>query len=42
MIYNKFRVTGARGAVLDCADLLSITLGSDDVQEIDARWNETP
>ena len=22
--------------------MLSITLGSDDVQEIDARWNETP
>ena len=34
MIYY-FRVTGARDTALDYADLLSITLRKDDVQEFD-------
>ena len=40
MIYDYFRVTGAHGAVLDYADLFSITLRSDDVQEFDTKWDE--
>ena len=36
MIYNYFRVIGAHDTVLDYADLLTITLCSDDVQE----WDE--
>ena len=39
MIYNYARVTGAHGAVLDCADLFSVTLRNDDVQEFDTRWD---
>ena len=41
MIYDYFRVTGAHDTVLDYADLLSITLRNDDVQEFDTRWDET-
>ena len=40
MIYDNFRVTGAHDTVLDCADLWSITLRNDDVQEFDKRWDE--
>ena len=35
-----FRVTGAHDTVLDYADLFSITLRNDDVQEFDTRWDE--
>ena len=38
MIYDNFRVTGAYGSVLDYADLFSITLRNDNVQEFDTRW----
>ena len=38
MIYDYFRVTGAHDTVLDCADLFSITLRNDDVQEFDTRF----
>ena len=38
MIYDYFRVTGAHDTVLDHADLFSITLRNDDVQEFDTRW----
>ena len=31
---------GAHDAVLDCADLFSITLPNDNVQEVDTRWDE--
>ena len=37
MIYDYFRVTGAREAVLDYADVFSITLRNHNVQEFDAR-----
>ena len=40
MIYDYFRVTGAHDAALDYADLLSITLRNNDVQEFDTRWDE--
>ena len=40
MIYNYFWVTGAHDTVLDYADLLTITLCNDDVQEFDTRWDE--
>ena len=40
MIYDDFRVTGARETVLDHSDLFFITLRNDDVQEFDTRWDE--
>ena len=39
MIYDYFRVTGAHDTVLDYADLFSITLRNDNVQEFDTRWD---
>ena len=35
MIYDYFRVTGAHDTVSDYADLFSVTLHDDDVQEFD-------
>ena len=40
MIYDCFPVTGAHDTVLDYADLLSINLRNDDVQEFNTRWDE--
>ena len=40
MIYDYFRVTGAHDTVLDYADLFSITLRIDNVQEFDTRWDQ--
>ena len=40
MIYDYFRVTGAHDTVSDCADLFSVTLHDDNIQEFDTRWNE--
>ena len=40
MIYDYFWVTGAHDTVLDHADLFSITLRNDDVQDFDTRWDE--
>ena len=40
MINDNFRVAGARDAVLDCADLFSVTLHDDNIQEFDTRWDE--
>ena len=42
MIYDYFRVTGAHDTVLDYADLFSVTLHDDNVQEFDTRWDEVP
>ena len=42
MIYDYFRVTGAHDAVLDFADLLSVVLQDENVQEFDTRWDEVP
>ena len=41
MIYDYFPVTGAHDTVLDYADLFTITLRNDDVQEFDTRWDES-
>ena len=38
MIYDYFRVTGARDAVLHFADLFSVNLHNDDIQDFDTRW----
>ena len=40
MIYDYFLVTGAHDTVFDYADLFTITLRNDNVQEFDARWDE--
>ena len=40
MIYENFRVTGVRDIVLDYADLFTLTLQNDDVQDFDTRWDE--
>ena len=40
MIYDYFRVTGAHDSVLDYADLFSVTLHEDNIQELDTRWDE--
>ena len=40
MIFDYFRVTGAQDTVLDYADLFSVTLRDDNIQELDTRWDE--
>ena len=40
MIYDYFQVTGTHHTVLDYADLFTITLRDDDVQDFDTRWDE--
>ena len=40
MIYDNFRVIGAHDPVSDYADLFSVTLHDDNVQEFDTRWDE--
>ena len=40
MIYDYFRGTGAHDTVLDYADLFSVTLRGDNVQENDTIWDE--
>ena len=40
MIYDYFRVTGAHDTVLDYADLFSVTLHDDNIQEFDTIWDE--
>ena len=39
MIYEYFRVTGANDAVENYADLLTISLRNDDIQEFDSKWD---
>ena len=39
MIYDFLRVTVAHDTVLDNADLFSVTLHDDNIQEFDARWD---
>ena len=39
MIYGYIRVTGAHDTLLDCADLFSLTLHDDNIQEFDTRWD---
>ena len=40
MINDCFRVTGAHDTVLEYADLISITLRNDNVQDFDTSWDE--
>ena len=40
MIYEYCRVTGAHDTVLNYADLFSVTLHDDNIQEFDTRWDE--
>ena len=41
--YDYFRVIGAHDAILlDCADLFSVALHDDNIQEFDTRWDEVP
>ena len=40
MIRDYFRVTGAHDTVLDYADLFSVNLHDDNIQEFDTRWDE--
>ena len=39
LIYEYFRVTGANDTALDYADLFTISLRNDDIQEIDSKWD---
>ena len=39
-LVQNFRVTGAFDTVLDYADLFSVTLHDDNIQEFDTRWDE--
>ena len=39
LIYEYFRVTGANDSVENYADLLTIVLRSDDLQEFHSKWN---
>ena len=40
MIYEYFRVTGANDSVENYADLFTVVLRSDDIQEFDSKWDE--
>ena len=40
MIYDDFRVTGAHDTVLDYAELFSVTVHDDNMQEFDTIWGE--
>ena len=39
LIYEYFRVTGANDSVEHYADLLTISLRNDDIQEFDSKWD---
>ena len=39
LIYEYFRVTGANDSVEKYADLFTIVLRNDDVQEFDSKWD---
>ena len=39
MIYEYFRVTGAHDSVENYADLFTIGLRNDDIQEFDSKWD---
>ena len=40
MIYEYFRVTGANDSVENYADLFTIGLRNDDIQEFDSKWDD--
>ena len=39
LIYDYFRVTGANGSVENFADLFTVGLRNDDIQEFDSKWD---
>ena len=39
LIYECIRVTGANDSVENCADLFTIALQNDDIQEFDSKWD---
>ena len=39
LIYDHFRVTGAHDSVENYADLFTISLRNDDIQEFDSKWD---
>ena len=39
LIYENFRVTGANDSVENYADLVTIVLRNDDIQEPDSKWD---
>ena len=39
MIYDYFRVTGVHDSVENYADLFTISLRNDDIQEFDSKWD---
>ena len=39
LIYEYFRVIGANDSVDSCADLFTVVLRNDDIQEFDPRWD---
>ena len=39
LIYDYFRVTGSHGSVEIYADLFTISLRNDDIQEFDSKWD---
>ena len=40
LIYEYFRVTGANDSVENYADLFTIVLRNDDIQDFDSKWDE--
>ena len=40
LIYEYLRVTGANDSVENYADLFTVALRNDDVQEFDSKWDE--
>ena len=39
LIYEYFRVTGANDSVENYADLFTVVLRNDDIQEFDSKWD---
>ena len=39
LIYDYFRVTGSHDSVENYADLFTISLRNDDIQEFDSKWD---
>ena len=39
LIYEYFRVTGAKDSVENYADLFTIALRNDDIHEFDSKWD---
>ena len=40
LIYEYIRVTGANDSVENYADLFTVVLRNDDIQEFDSKWDE--